>query len=213
MNIIERLDLLFVNRPRRGEARRREALALFDAHPLPKHPRALEIGCGQGIGTRILVERYGAYVVATDVDAGQVALARTRLADLPEGAVAFERVDAREMPFDDGGFDVVCAFGVLHHIDPGWRQAVSEVGRVLKPGGYFVFIDWLMSEKVSRFIQKTITDWDIVDEPMLKETLERSGLAIESFESEGCWLGLLRKCSGVARKRECRGVRVWVRGF
>ena len=149
MNIIERLELLFVNRPGRGESRRREALALFDALPLPKHPRGLEIGCGQGIGTRILVERCGAYVVATDVDAGQVALARTRLADLPEGAVAFERVDAREMPFDDGSFDVVCAFGVLHHIDPGWRQAVSEVGRVLKPGGYFVFIDWLMSERVS----------------------------------------------------------------
>jgi len=200
MNIIERLDLLFVNRPKRGEARRMEALPLFNALSLPDRPQGLEIGCGQGIGARILVERYGAQVVATDVDARQLALARTRLADLREGAITFEKVDAREMPFDDESFDVVCAFGVLHHIDPGWRQAVSEVGRVLKTGGYFVFIDWLMSERVSRFIQKTITDWDIVDEPMLREALERSGLAIESFESERCWLGLLRKCSGVARK-------------
>ena len=198
MNIIERL---FVNRPKQGEARRREALSLFDALSLPDQPQGLEIGCGQGIGTRILVEQYQARMIASDVDAGQIRLARERLADLGDGKIEFRECDARNMPFDDESFDVVCAFGVLHHIDPGWREAVSEVGRVLKDGGCFVFIDWLMSEKVSRFIQKTITDWDVVDEPMLKEALERSRLAIRTFESERCWLGLLQKCRGVACKR------------
>jgi len=201
MNIIERLDLLFVNRPKQGEARRREALSLFDALSLPDRPQGLEIGCGQGIGTRILVEQYQARMIASDVDAGQIQLARERLADLRDDGIEFRECDARSMPFDDGSFDVVCAFGVLHHIDPGWREAVSEAGRVLKSGGCFVFIDWLMSEKVSRFIQKAITDWDIVDEPMLKEALARNNLAIEVFESERCWLGLLRKCRGVACKR------------
>jgi cyclopropane fatty-acyl-phospholipid synthase-like methyltransferase len=91
MNIIERLDLLFVNRTKRGEARRREALSLFETLSLPDRPHGIEIGCGQDIGTRILVERYGAHVVATDVDAGQVALARARLADLGEGVVTHEK--------------------------------------------------------------------------------------------------------------------------
>jgi cyclopropane fatty-acyl-phospholipid synthase-like methyltransferase len=91
MNIIERLDLLFVNRIKQGEARRREALSLFETLLLPDRPHGIEIGCGQGIGTRILVERYGAHVVATDVDAGQVALARTRLVDLGEGVVTYEK--------------------------------------------------------------------------------------------------------------------------
>jgi len=200
VNLIERLDLLFVNRPKRGEARKREALSLFDALSLPDRPRGLEIGCGQGIGTRILVERYGAHVVATDVDAGQVELAKRRLADLQGSEIEFRECDARDMPFEDGSFDVVCAFGVLHHIDPGWRKAVSEVGRVLKARGCFVFIDWLWSEKTSRLIQKTITDWDIVDEPMLKEALEKSGLTFRSYKSERCWLGMMRKCSGVACK-------------
>ena len=198
MNIIERLDLLFVNRPKRGETRRKEALSLFETLSLPDRPQGLEIGCGQGIGTRILVEKYGAHVVATDVDARQVTLARARLADLNEETVAFEEMDARKMPFDDAKFDVVCAFGVLHHIDPGWREAVAEVGRVLRPGDCFVFIDWLMLERVSRLIQKTITDWDIVDEPMLREALEANGLAIKTIETERCCLGLMLKCLGVA---------------
>lgn len=202
MNLIERLDLLFVNNPRRGEARRKEALSLFETLSLPERPQGLEIGCGQGIGTRILVERYGAHVFATDVAARQVALARARLADLREGAVTFERMDARELPLEDESLDVVCAFGVLHHIDPGWREAVAETGRVLKPGGCFVFIDWLMSQEISRLIQKTITDWHIVDEPMLKETLEASGLGLRTFESERCCIGLMLKCHGVACKRQ-----------
>jgi ubiquinone/menaquinone biosynthesis C-methylase UbiE len=198
MNIIERLDLLFVNRTKRGEARRREALSLFEILSLPDRPQGLEIGCGQGIGTRILVEKYGAHVVATDVDAGQLALARARLADLGEGTVTYEKMDARELPLNDESLDVACAFGVLHHIDPGWRKAVAEVGRVLKPSGCFVFIDWLMSEDISRLIRKTITDWDVVDEPTLKEALEASGLTIRTFECERCCIGLMLKCRGVA---------------
>ncbi|RLC86409.1 MAG: hypothetical protein DRI79_10070, partial [Chloroflexi bacterium] len=87
MNIIERLDLLFVNRPKQGEARRREALSLFDALSLPDRPQGLEIGCGQGIGTRILVEQYQARMIASDVDAGQIQLARERLADLRDDGI------------------------------------------------------------------------------------------------------------------------------
>jgi ubiquinone/menaquinone biosynthesis C-methylase UbiE len=200
MNIIERLDLLFVNRPERGEARRSEALALFDGVSLPDRPHGLEIGCGQGVGTRILVERYGGRVVATDVDAEQIELARERLADLAEEAVTFKEMDARKMPLEDASFDVACEFGVLHHIDPGWREAVAEVARVLKPGGSLIFVDWLMTERVSRLIQKAITDLDIVDEPMLRETLQASGLTTRVFETEKCCLGFMLKCSGVARK-------------
>lgn len=202
MNIIERLDLLFVNRPARAETRRREALALFEMLPLPTQPWALEIGCGQGVGTRLLVEGYDARVVATDIDDGQLDLARRRLVDLPQEAITYRAMDARKMPFDNTSFEVVCAFGVLHHIDPGWRDALREVGRVLTTGGFFVFIDWLMSDGVARLIQKTIRDWDVIDEPMLRQALESSGLAMEIFETDPSCLGLMQKCKGVAKKQE-----------
>lgn len=46
--------------------------------------------------------------------------------------------DATDLPFKDGYFDCVYSFGVLHHI-PEIETCVSEIHRVLKPGGMFLF--------------------------------------------------------------------------
>lgn len=43
---------------------------------------------------------------------------------------------AEELPFDDGSFDAVCAFGCVHHMVT--ELALAEAARVLKPGGVFV---------------------------------------------------------------------------
>jgi len=56
-----------------------------------------------------LVEKYQARVMASDVDAGQIELARERLADLGDGEIEFRECDARSMPFEEGTFEVVCA--------------------------------------------------------------------------------------------------------
>lgn len=200
MNIIERMDMWFVNKPRRGEERKREAIELFDDILLPEQPECLEIGCGQGVGTSILSEKFNAQVIASDIDPKQIGLARKRLAYI-EDKVMFKLADSRKMPFKGESFDLVCEFGVLHHIDPGWRQAVSEIGRVLKGGGYFVFIDWVWSQIVSTVIKKTIKDWDIIDPLLLKNTLVKNNLIIEKFECEKCWLGLMRKCNAIVRKQ------------
>jgi ubiquinone/menaquinone biosynthesis C-methylase UbiE len=77
---------------------------------------------------------------ATDFDPAQVELARSRLHDLGE-AVSFQVFDATDLPFDDGRFDVVFSFGVLHHTARGRRRVVSEVFRVLTQTGAFVFTD------------------------------------------------------------------------
>lgn len=42
--------------------------------------------------------------------------------------------DAEELPFDEGTFDLVYSWGVLHH-SPDTPKAIDEVCRVLKPGG------------------------------------------------------------------------------
>jgi SAM-dependent methyltransferase len=42
-----------------------------------------------------------------------------------------------KMPFDDGVFDLVTCFGVLHHI-PNVTRVVNEIARCLRPGGYFL---------------------------------------------------------------------------
>lgn len=46
--------------------------------------------------------------------------------------------DATALPLDDGSADAVFDFAIIHHV-PDWRSAVSEVHRVLRPGGRCYF--------------------------------------------------------------------------
>jgi ubiquinone/menaquinone biosynthesis C-methylase UbiE len=100
---------------------------------------ALEIGCGRGEGTRILIDRFGAErVVGIDLDLSQIARAQRRLPAKYQGRVEFRVGDAARLDFPDGSFDAVFDFGILHHL-PNWRRAIAEAHRVLKPNGRFYF--------------------------------------------------------------------------
>jgi SAM-dependent methyltransferase len=59
-------------------------------------------------------------------------LARRRVG----GLARVYKADARHLPFADGSFDYVYSHGVLHHCDQP-EQVVSEMFRVLRPGGRF----------------------------------------------------------------------------
>jgi SAM-dependent methyltransferase len=200
---LTRIEKWLINSPQHARHTERTALALLERVSLPPRPHCLEIGCGQGTLARLLVERYGAQVVASDYDPAQVALAREQLADL-DGQVEFRVVDAREMPFDDAHFDAVFSFGVLHHIPGGWRKAVVEVARVLKSGGWFVFTDLIVSPRIGRLIGRLLPRLDQLEETALHESLTRNGLGLEHFvysrgESTAV-LGLMNYCTAIARR-------------
>jgi ubiquinone/menaquinone biosynthesis C-methylase UbiE len=58
---------------------------------------------------------------------------RTKGIDLPN--TEFAVMDATDLAaFGDGDFDYVVIFGILHHI-PAWKTVLSEIERVLAPGG------------------------------------------------------------------------------
>jgi ubiquinone/menaquinone biosynthesis C-methylase UbiE len=83
-------------------------------------------------------------------DQGDNALANTLRNVELEGVAAnctIQDGDARQLPFADGGFDVVLANFALHNIpgDAGKRQACFEIARVLKPGGRFFDYDMLFT--------------------------------------------------------------------
>lgn len=106
---------------------------------LPRNPsRILEIGCGRGDTTRMLLARFpGASFVATDYDPAQVALAVRRV----RGArLSLRQADATALPFADGSFDLVIECNSFHHIER-WRDAMRECGRVLASGGTFAAMD------------------------------------------------------------------------
>jgi len=95
---------------------------------------ALEIGCGNGAGALLIMKTFGlASLKALDPDPDMIRLARKRLA----GTVAeVIEGDAQNLPFEDGSFDAVFNFGIVHHLED-WRKGIAEVARVLKPGGAF----------------------------------------------------------------------------
>jgi ubiquinone/menaquinone biosynthesis C-methylase UbiE len=101
--------------------------------------RVLEIGCGRGVGTEMLFERFGAGEVhAFDLDPDMVRQARDRLARYIPDRLQLTVGDAAAIDAADESFDAVFDFGIIHHV-PDWPAAVSEVRRVLKQGGRFFF--------------------------------------------------------------------------
>ena len=178
------------------------ALRLLDFVELPPQPQCLEIGCGQGALTRLLVERYGARVVASDYDPEQVALAQDQLSDL-DGDLSFRVVDARVMPFEQARFDAVFSFGVLHHIPGGWRHAITEVTRVLQPDGWFVFTDFVVLPGIAQWLDRLAPRLDQLEETALHRCLAENGLDLVHYEHDRAVLvGLMKYCTGVARKMQ-----------
>lgn len=106
---------------------------------LPTAPsRILEIGCGRGDTTRLLLEAFpSARIVATDYDAAQVALASRRVVS---PRLEIRQADATALPFPGASFDLVVEFNTFHHV-AGWIAALGECARVLRPGGAFAAMD------------------------------------------------------------------------
>ena len=92
--------------------------------------RALEIGCGSGYGSQLILERFGAIGRA----GRRLARYRDRVR-LAQGSATDLRT---AMDADDDSYGAVFDFGIVHHI-PDWRKAIAEVSRVLTPGGRFYF--------------------------------------------------------------------------
>lgn len=104
----------------------------FDIVAERRPRRLLDVGCGRGwFGARVQRE-LDSDVVAIDQSERMVELART------EGVDA-RVADVQALPFGDGEFDCVSAHWMLYHV-PDIQLGLSEIARVLEPGGTLVAI-------------------------------------------------------------------------
>ncbi len=193
------LEKRAVNSPKHAERTVATALGILENVTIPERPKCLELGCGQGALARLMVERFQADMTATDFDPGQVALAESRLRDLGE-RVAFRIVDARDLPFGDGEFDVVFSFGVMHHIAGGWREVVCEVSRVLTSKGMFVFTDLYPPRWLAWVLKRLFPRFDQLAFEPLVEVLRENGLEISFLAWDRHMVGLFRFGKTVASK-------------
>ena len=96
--------------------------------------RAVEVGCGNGSISAWLAERVGPAggVVAVDLDLS--------LIDVPAPKLELRQGDIVAGPVDPGGFDLVTARAVLHHVTDA-EAAVRNLVASLAPGGSILLIE------------------------------------------------------------------------
>lgn len=141
----------------------------------------LEIGCGAGVATELILERFGArFVKAVDVDPDMLNKARRRLAHYPPERLQLAVEDVTAMDAEDESFDAVFDFAILHHV-PNWQAAVAEIRRVLKPEGRFFFLD-VTEHALNRWFYRTFLEHPTENRFSAQDfaaELERQGLPLQ----------------------------------
>lgn len=110
--------------------------------------RVLDLATGIGEPALLAVRRVGeaGTVVATDLSAAMLGIARERATRMGSDRVALLQADAGRLPFADGSFDaVLCRWGVMSLPDP--PQVLAGLRRLLAPGGAFATAIWVEGER------------------------------------------------------------------
>jgi len=189
--LLNRVDRLVMNNPIRAAVQRyAEARRLLAMGGPLGGGTALEVGCGRGVGTELILELFGAgRVDAFDLDPSMVELARGRLAGHGD-RVRLWAGDITAIEAEEGAYDAVFDFGIIHHV-PDWQAALDEVFRVLRPGGRFY-----AEEVFERFIVSPV--WrTLLDHPQegrfdldgFAAGLRRAGFEVTATQAFGPWFG------------------------
>ncbi len=147
----------------------------------------VDVGCGFG-GTVIhLAKTRGCRVSGVNLNHNQLKIAEQRAAT--EGVrelVDFHHGNAdHHLPFKDNSIDVVTNIESACHYS-NRKNFLSEVYRILKPGGRIVASDWLVANRTSdvnynRYIRPLCESWalsDIESRSTYKELLFNAGLTV-----------------------------------
>jgi len=123
--------------------------------------RVLEIGAGTGVNFAYYKD--GAQVVATELDPYMLEKAREKLARTTNGQIELRQASAEDLPFEDNSFDMVIDTLVLCSVQNP-AKALSEIRRVLKPGGQFrVYEHVRYGSAIGAFFQDLVTPvWRLV---------------------------------------------------
>ena len=142
LNVIERM---YVNSPVRRLAQHLIMQWFKGTMSLTPGSTILEIGCGRGVGAKLIQEAYQPNrLYLLDLDLQMITRARRRLNGNKDIEISFCVGDAAKLPFGDSCLDAVFGFGFLHHV-PAWRDGLAEVTRVLRHGGLYFMEEYYPS--------------------------------------------------------------------
>lgn len=189
--LLNQIEKALMNNPVRAAIQRRfEARRLVEMGGKMAGGRALEIGCGRGVGAELILSQFGAdRVDAFDLDPDMVRRAGDRLARHGE-RVRLWTGDAERIDATDGTYDAVFDFGIVHHI-PAWRGALREVHRVLRPGGRF-YAEEVLRAFIAHPVWRRLLDHpqeDRFDHLEFLDALRRAGFQVIDAQKLGSWFG------------------------
>lgn len=116
--------------------------------PVTPGMKLLEVGSGRG-GACFLMKKYLPFESCTGLDYSQPAIDFCHKNYHLEG-LNYVHGDATALPFPDASFDVVINVESSHAY-PSYTGFLSEVKRVLKPGGYFLITDSRLADELEKF--------------------------------------------------------------
>jgi len=198
----------FLNRYADWSQRRAVASLLGRIGPLAGK-RALDIGCGTGRWTEVLAAR-GANVVGVDKSEPMLAEARRR-----RPGRDFRLMDATQLEFPDGTFDLVTAVTVVQHLAPDDQErAAAEIARVVRSGGHVLAVD--RTGRPSSFSAAHGThprakdDWSALWRSAGAELVERRGQEF-SYPLRAAAIGRRTAAAAPGERTHRRGNRGWRR--
>ena len=128
----------------------RDLVAMTD---LQAGSRALDVGCGTGVVTRVIAPLVGPAGRVTGLDVNETMLDTARRMADQQGldAIAWRQGDVASMPLEDAAYDVVlCQQGLQYF--PDRAAALREMARVLVPGGCLALSVWRGLERHPFFV-------------------------------------------------------------
>ena len=118
--------------------------------------RVLDVACGRGESARELVEHFGCHVVGIDYSKEKIQRANGLTEDVGlSGRAQFVQGDAEQLPFTNDFFDVViceCSLSIFSDL----ALALTEMRRVLRPGGRLGISDVVLNKSMPESLQDLV---------------------------------------------------------
>jgi ubiquinone/menaquinone biosynthesis C-methylase UbiE len=167
-----KIEKQFVNRKKQAEGNIKKIQYAFQQIEIEKIYTILELGCGIGFVATYLADSYNFVVYGTDYDVDQIQIARKLQPKMEH--LHFQVEDAAKLSFEDSSIDLVLSQNVFHHI-PNWEEAIQEIARVLRSGGYFIWLDLTFPEIVKKIFRSIVKNYGLYTINDIKTSFDESG--------------------------------------
>lgn len=147
----------------------------------------LEFGCGTGT-TAIYHAPYVRHIDAIDIAENMLTIGRSKAESADIDNITFHQGTLEQFNADTASLDVVLGLNIIHLL-PDRHSALTEVARILKPGGVFVSSTVCLSNSYLRFIKwlaplgkliGLMPDLYVMSEEELANEIIQAGFSIES---------------------------------